>query len=151
MTQPIFRLLAERIDERFSPWAFRPPRWTIRGNTAVLDWDSMGGTYLRGTTLVVVSRPDFIPFTEELKAEGWKRGSEHLDEGGGWLIYAYLRDEETGAEIRVEAAEFYRSWPDKRSAIPFFAPEPPALPSRSNKKWRAEVAEWDRKCRADEW
>lgn len=151
MTQALFQLMAERIDERFSPSQRRFPRWTIHGNTAVLDWDSMGGMYLRGTTLVVVPRPDFVPFTEELKAEGWKRGSRHLDGGGGWIVYAYLRDEEAGAEIRIEASEFYSSWPDKRSAIPFFAPELPPLPRRMNKKWKAEYDEWQEKCREDAW
>jgi hypothetical protein len=148
-TLAIFRLLAERIDERFSPSALRQPRWSIRGNTAVLDWDSMGDIYVKGTTLMVVPRPDFIPFTEELKAEGWKRGSEHLTGGGGWLVYAYLRDGD--AEIRVQASEFYDKWPEKRGAVPFFAPPPPALPRRMNKKWKAEYDVWDRKCREDEW
>ncbi|WP_280368000.1 hypothetical protein [Nocardia abscessus] len=152
----IFRLMAERIDERFTPPGYRPPQWSVRGNTAVLEWDLLGGIYTRGTTLVIKPAPPFIPLTEELRAEGWKRADHHLSGAPGWLLYTYLRDEETGAEIRVEAAEYYDAWPEKNGAVPFFADPPPPLPparcgKRRREAWRAEYLEWERKYRADEW
>lgn len=152
----IYQLMTERIDDRFSPLGYPAPEWTIRGNVAVLDWDSMSGMWLDGTTLKILSPPSgFIALTGQLRVEGWKRGDEHLRGGFGWRIYTYFREQETGAEIRVEATEFYDSWPEKNGAIPFFASAPPPLPSRAGKNqraaWLAEHEEWQRKCREDEW
>jgi hypothetical protein len=158
----VFGLMERVVDERFSPPGYKSPQWTVTGETAVMRWESLGSVFTRasengsGRTLVIHQPPPFLPLVEQLNAEGWRRGDSYLSGAPAWDLYAYIRDEATDAEVRVECAEFHDNWPGKNTVIPFFADPCPRPPPnmRSPKQmdaWAAEVREWERKCREGEW
>jgi hypothetical protein len=121
--------------------------WHVTRNRATTDLTQLAKMHVEGTTLVITPSPDALPLVNKLHAIGWQRDGweeyEHM-----WKIFATLTRD--GATLEI-CGITDTSPANGRNAIPYFADPPPELPRRISKKFRAEYAEWDRKCHAREW